>query len=82
VETKSKGSHDDFTDEIRLKRARRVVPLESFAVTVPQLETVLFFTIFVTEIILSEINKKWNQIKCTLHHSKWVDFSQQQQSVV
>lgn len=40
-----------FTDKVGFKRARRVVPFESFSISIPKLETVLFFTILVTEVI-------------------------------
>lgn len=40
-----------FTDEKGLERAGRVVPFEAFAVSVPQLETVLLLAVLVLEVI-------------------------------
>jgi hypothetical protein len=40
-----------FTHEVRLERTGRVVPLEAFAVAVPQLQTVLLFAVLVLEVV-------------------------------
>lgn len=45
-----------FTDEIGFERTRTVVPFHSFAVAVPQFQTMFLFAVFVAEIVLQTEN--------------------------
>lgn len=44
-------SFSHFTDEICLKTARRIVPLQAFAVAVPQFHAVLLLAVLVPEVV-------------------------------
>jgi len=48
-EAASDGLH--LADEVSLETAGWIIPFESFAITIPQLETVLLLTILIAEIV-------------------------------
>jgi hypothetical protein len=47
-----------FTNKVSFKRARTVVPLQSLAVTIPQLQTMFLLSVLVSEIVLFQKQEK------------------------